>query len=82
MVDNVTGFSCHKISSGGRVASYSAPNATGQARQVVFGEDNNIVVAGGSNGNVLVFNARDGGEPIEVFPHTNHGQVQTVAVRS
>lgn len=68
------------MTSGVPIAMYSSGQSkTSLPKPVIFGEGHRIVIAGGEDGEVYIFD-RKGGDPKEILKHASDGMVQSIAV--
>jgi hypothetical protein len=82
LVDHTEGFCAYKTRSGDRVASYITGEApSGLPYKAAFGENSRIVVVGGGQGKVYVFDVK-GGAPVGMLWHARGGRVQNISVRT
>jgi hypothetical protein len=81
VIDNVDkGFSLHRFGCSDVIRNYKTVKpARKLAKQVAFAEYGKVVVGGGENGIVYVFD-RESGELLAQLNHSKCGMVQTIAV--
>lgn len=81
IVDNASdGFSLHDTETGNIVRSFSTKPTKPYPKQVSLAERGTLVVGGGDQGKVHIFEKRTGGE-FQVLHHSQGGLVQAIAVR-
>jgi hypothetical protein len=81
VVDNATdGFDLHHLDDGALIHTLSTGSAVKRVpKQVVFGENSDVIVGGSDHGKVYVFDGKDGAA-LDILQHASGGLVQTVAV--
>jgi len=81
VVDNAyDGFDLHQIEDGAYVRTFKTGLVTSRKpKQVLFGENSQVVVGGSDHGAVYVFD-RKSGNKLDVLRHSEKGLVQIVTV--
>lgn len=80
-MDNGTNFALHNLQSGVLVRTLSTGTPIKRfPKQVLFAEDDTVVVGGSDHGTVYVFD-RKTGNILDTIAHARHGLVQTITVR-
>jgi outer membrane protein assembly factor BamB len=81
VVDNArNGFDLYQLDTATHIRTFPTGNPSRHLpKQVAFGEDSKVVVAGSDHGAVYVFD-RKTGKPLEVLHHADKGLVQTITV--
>jgi hypothetical protein len=80
VVDNaVNWFSLHRLEDGACVQSYETKPTTAYPKQVTFAEEGKMVIGGGENGIVHVFDTGTG-KLVQSLKHSKVGRAQTVTV--
>ncbi|KAG2029837.1 WD40-repeat-containing domain protein [Suillus americanus] len=81
LIDNVVnGFSLHRLDDGACIRTYNTNPVKTFPKQVVFGENMDVVVGGSDAGVIYVFDKKTGTLK-QVLKHADKARVQTVTVR-
>lgn len=81
MLDNGTNFALHNLQSGMLVRTFSTGTPIKRfPKQVIFAEEDTVVVGGSDHGAVYVFD-RKTGILLDTMVHSRRGLVQTITVR-
>jgi WD40 repeat protein len=81
LIDNVVnGFSLHRLDDGACIRTYNTNPVKTFPKQVVFGENMDVVVGGSDAGVIYVFD-KNTGTLKQVLKHADKARVQTVTVR-
>ncbi|KAG1720367.1 WD40-repeat-containing domain protein [Suillus occidentalis] len=81
LIDNVVnGFSLHRLDDGACIRTYNTNPVKTFPKQVVFGENTDVVVGGSDAGVIYVFD-KNKGTLKQVLKHADKARVQTVTVR-
>lgn len=78
VIDNtVNGFSLHRLEDGVCTRTYDTNPRKGFPKQVAIAEGGSMVVGGGDDGLIYVFD-KASSEQVQTLQHSTSGQVQTV----
>jgi hypothetical protein len=81
LVDHTEGFATYTLQSGQRLATYvTGETLSGLPCGAAFGEHGQVVITGGRQGKVYIFDSM-GGSPVGVLQHSRGGRVQSISVR-
>lgn len=82
LIDNVVNrFSLHRLDDGACIRTYNTNPVKTFPKQVVFGENTDVVVGGSDTGVIYVFDKKKGTLK-QVLKHADKARVQTVTVHS
>jgi hypothetical protein len=80
VLDNGTNFALHDLQTGMLIRTFSAGTPIKRfPKQVIFAEDDTVIVGGSDHGAVYVFD-RKMGVILDTMAHSKRGLVQTITV--